>query len=108
MIINLRNKRYGITGQYEIAEDIWLKHTSMHNVRPEEALQSNLSIYYGRNIPVTSEMIEKVIEDEYRQYQDLPEMIMKAKMKYEMMQKSNIMHQGGQGIKWRGRRRFER
>ena len=63
MIINLRNKRYGITGQYEIAEDIWLKHTSMHNVRPEEALQSNLSIYYGRNIPVTSEMIEKVIEE---------------------------------------------
>lgn len=89
MIINLNNKRYGITGQYEIAEDMWLKHISMHSVRPEEALQNNLSVCYGNNMPVTSEMIKKVIEDEYRHYQDLPDTIMKARKKYEQMQKSN-------------------
>ena len=89
MIINLCNKRYGITGQYEIAEDIWLKHISMHPVRPKEAMQNNLSACYGINTPVTSEMIEKVIEDEYRHWQDLPDTIMKARMKYEQLQKIN-------------------
>ncbi len=89
MIINLKNKRYGITGQYEIAEDMWLKHISMHTLKPEEALQNNLSVCYGIITPVTSEMIKKVIEDVYRHWQDLPNTIMKARKKYEQIQKSN-------------------
>ena len=89
MIINLCNKRYGITGQYEIAEDMWLMHISMHSVRPEEAMQNNMSVCYRKNMSVTSEMIEKVIEDEYRHWQDLPDTIMKARMKYEQLQKIN-------------------
>jgi hypothetical protein len=54
LIINLKNKRYGITGRFDISEDIWTKHLAMHPKRPEEALQNNLSVCYGINSPVTS------------------------------------------------------
>lgn len=82
MIINLKNKRYGITGRFDIPEDIWTKHLVMHPKRPKEALQNNLSVCYGINSPVTSCMIEKVIEDEYRMYQSLPGIISKAREVY--------------------------
>lgn len=83
MIVNLINKRYGVTGKFNIAYSYWQKHTSMHPIRPEEALQNNLSICYGINASVTTEMIEKVIEDEYRESQNLPDRIMKAKIEWE-------------------------
>lgn len=81
MIINLTNKRYGVTGQFDIARSYWLKHISMHPIRPEEVLQNNLSVCYGINIPVTSEMIEKVIKDGYRESQNLPDRITEAREK---------------------------
>ena len=79
MTINLTNKRYGITGQFDIARSCWIKHTSMHPTRPEEVLQNNLSVCYGMNTSVTSEMIEKVIEDEYRESQNLSDRITEAR-----------------------------
>ena len=79
MIINLTNKRYGITGQFDIDKNIWLKHIKMHTKRPEEVLQHNLSVCYGINTPVTKEMIEKVIEDEYIESQNLPGIIAEAR-----------------------------
>ena len=57
----------------------------MHPNRPEEALQNNLSIYYGTNTPVTSKMIEKTIENEYNKFQDLPKIITEARKKYEQL-----------------------
>ena len=83
MIINLTNKRYGVTGQFDIARSCWIKHTSMHPTRPEEVLQNNLSVCYGMNTSVTSEMIEKVIEDEYRESQNLPDRITEARKIWE-------------------------
>ena len=82
MIINLKNKRYGITGQFAISEDIWTKHLLMHPKRPEEALQNNLSVCYGINVPVTGCMIEKVIENEYRMCQRLPGIISQVREVY--------------------------
>ena len=83
VIIHLRNRRYGMTGRFKIDQVLWLKHRSMHSVRPEEALQNNLAVCYGTDTPVTTEMIEKVIEDEYRIRQDLPNIMVKARKKYE-------------------------
>lgn len=83
MKINLTNPRYGITGEFDISRSSWLKHQEMHPNRPEEALQNNLSVCYGINIPVTSEMIEKTIEDEYNKSQNMPEIIAETRRKYE-------------------------
>ena len=85
MKINLTNPRYGITGEFDISRSSWLKHLEMHPNRPEEALQNNLSVCYGINVPVTSEMIEKTIEDEYNKCEDLPEIKTVARRKYEQI-----------------------
>lgn len=81
MKIKLTNHRYGITGEFDISKSVWLKHQEMHPNRPEETLQNNLSVCYGINTSVTSEMIEKTIEDEYNQSQNLPNTIAKARIK---------------------------
>lgn len=87
MIINLTNKRYGITGTYDIDNISWSKHQLMHPKRSEEALQSNLSVCYGVNTPVTNKMIEKVIEDEYIVYRNLPDIVMKAREEYKQLRR---------------------
>ncbi len=89
MIINLTNNRYGVTGQFDISRNSWIKHTEMHPKRPEEALQNNLSICYGINTPVTSSMIEKVIKDEYNESQNLTNKIMEARKIDDIAKYSN-------------------
>jgi hypothetical protein len=79
LVIDLSNPRYGITGKFDIKTDIWQKHLKMHPVRPEEALQNNLSVCYGLNVPVTAEMIGKVINDEYNMARELPDVIKRAR-----------------------------
>lgn len=91
MMINLENSRYGVTGQFDIPKSSWLKHTSMHPVRPEEALQNNLSVCYGINVPVTDAMIEKVIDDEYNKSQDLVNVIAEARKCLNTLSKRCIL-----------------
>ena len=64
MIINLTNKRYGVTGQFDISQEAYYILVLLHPKRTEEALQHMLSISYGHGKPVTPEMIEKVIYSE--------------------------------------------
>ena len=90
MIINLTNPRYGITGKYNISEDLWLKHREMHPKRSEEALQNNLSICYGHKTPITDEMVEAIIKDEYNEYKNLSGIVEEAREKYEHMEITNI------------------
>lgn len=76
----LTNERYGITGSFTIHTDIWQKHLSMHPKRPEEVLQHNLAVCYGINVThLTPNMIETVIEDEYKEALALPKIIDKAR-----------------------------
>lgn len=50
-------------------------HYSMHKIRPEEALQSNLTSCYGKDVDITSKMIEKVILDEYNMASSLKSIV---------------------------------
>ena len=90
--IILSNSRYGITGTFFINEDIYEKHHAMHPIRPEEALQNELSICYGHGTPVTSEMIEKVIEDEYEVANNIGNIIHEARKLYGGIQNQNIVN----------------
>ena len=76
--IHLSNPRYGVTGFYYIDKTVYEKHYQMHKNRPEEALQNELSIIYGLGTPVTSEMIENVINEEYDEAKNLNKTIEKA------------------------------
>lgn len=40
-------------------------HYSMHKIRPEEALQSNLTSCYGKDVDIIPKMIKEVILNEY-------------------------------------------
>ncbi len=82
MLIHLTNPRYGVTGDFDIKRSSWAKHTLLHTKRPEEALQHNLSVCYGSDVSITSEMIEKTIDDEYNGYNRLPQLIAQARHEY--------------------------
>lgn len=84
--IALTNSRYGITGTYFISKEAYDKHHAMHPIRPEEALQNELSICYGHNTPVTTEMIEKVIDDEFEVAENIEGIIEEARELYGRIQ----------------------
>ncbi len=87
--ITLTNPRYGIIGSFYIKKEIYDKHCAMHPIRPEEALQSELSICYGYGTPVTEEMIERVIEDEFVVANNIEDIIRKARELYKNIGLSN-------------------
>ena len=77
--IKLTNPKYGVTGTFNIKKKYYDMHYSLHKIRPEEALQSNLTSCYGKEVTITQETIERVILDEYNMAKSLPTMILKAK-----------------------------
>ena len=88
--IVLSNERYGITGTFFVDKNIYEKHYAMHPIRPEEALQNELSICYGYGVPVNDEMVEKVIKDEFDVANNLPKIINEARNIYSRITREMI------------------
>ena len=67
--------------KYFIADDIWNKHLQMHYIRPKEALISNLKMNFY-NEKYTNKDIENMINNEYKIYSNISDIIDRAKEKY--------------------------
>lgn len=72
---------YMDSSKYFIADDIWNKHLQMHYIRPKEALISNLKMNFY-NERYTNNDIENMINNEYKIYSDISDIIDRAKEKY--------------------------
>lgn len=72
---------YMDSSKYFIADDIWNKHLQMHYIRPKEALISNLKMNFY-NERYTNKDIENMINNEYKIYSDISDIIDRAKEKY--------------------------
>lgn len=83
--IILSNPKYGVTGKFNIEKKYYDMHYSMHKIRPEEALQSNLTSCYGKDVDTTPKMIEKVILDEYNMASSLKSIVTEARKKYDFI-----------------------
>ena len=67
--------------KYTIKNDIWEKHVLMHPVRPKEALMSNIKVVFYKK-EYTSTDIEQMILDEYSVHNNITNILIKAREKY--------------------------
>lgn len=68
--------------EYEIDSEVWEKHVAMHPIRPMDVLAHNLRVAGGK-APYTSEIIEKVILDEYNMHINFSSILNKAEKIYD-------------------------